>query len=161
MLCQIVFFFFGSLLILLSQGWSSFPFRCGSTVIGPDSGAARESQQALWSGWQVPTLPTDTADCSRDFCISHNHVPAYCRQLDSNQYFSTTKAKTAADCIMSAYGGLGFTPNRTSRLDWPAFRRWDRQSFALRPRWWMKQDSNLRTRSFHHGAESAQLLHPS
>lgn len=39
-----------SLLILLLQGWSSFPFRCGSTVIGPDSGAARESQQALWGG---------------------------------------------------------------------------------------------------------------
>lgn len=56
--------------------------------------------------------------------------------------------------------GLGFTPNRTSRLDWPAFRRWDRQSFTLRPRWWMKQDLNLRTRSFRHGAESAQLLHP-
>ena len=43
-------FSFGSLLILLSQGWSSFPFRCGSTVIGPDSGAARESQQVLLGG---------------------------------------------------------------------------------------------------------------
>ena len=43
-------FLFGSLLILLLQGWSSFPFRCGSTVIGPDSGAAWESQQVLWGG---------------------------------------------------------------------------------------------------------------
>ena len=130
MLCQIVFFF-GSLLILLSQGWSSFPFRCGSTVIGPDSGAAWESQQALWGG--LPGVGPD----QEGLCES----PPRHR--------------------MPSYWGLGFTPNRTSRLDWPAFRRWDRQSFALRPRWWMKQDSNLRARSLRHGAESAQLLHPS
>ena len=128
------FLFFGSLLILLSQGWSSLPFRCGSTVIGPDSGAARESQQALWSG--------------EDWSRTNQHK--------SHEPRTVMDASTGSPHIW----GLGFTPNRTSRLDWPAFRRWDRQSFTLRPRWWMKQDLNLRTRSFRHGAESAQLLHP-
>ena len=115
-------FLFGSLLILLLQGWSSFPFRCGSTVIGPDSGAARESQQALWSG--------------EDWSRTNQHK--------SHEPRTVMDASTGSPHIW----GLGFTPNRTSRLDWPAFRRWDRQSFALRPRWWMKQDSNLRARSF-------------
>lgn len=156
MLCQIVFFFLAPCLSCFhrvgAHSLSVVGQRLSVPIPGPHGNPNRRSGEGC----------LELNQARKEMCGSLPSPEALILQtMDSNQYFSTTKAKTAADCIMSAYGGLGFTPNRTSRLDWPAFRRWDRQSFALRPRWWMKQDSNLRARSFHHGAESAQLLHPS
>ena len=156
MLCQIVFFFLAPCLSCFhrvgAHSLSAVGQRLSVPIPGPHGNPNRRSGEGC----------LELNQARKEMCGSLPSPEALILQtIGFEPIFLDHESQDCCRLHHVCLWGLGFTPNRTSRLDWPAFRRWDRQSFALRPRWWMKQDSNLRTRSFHHGAESAQLLHPS